>query len=94
MIPLEIQVQRSVEDFLVSLDLWPYDVFYMSDPKLLKISFIVKSEIEDLLDFLSYRDLADKSGIVLIWETKTIILSGINLRMFLGKIENYEDKTT
>ena len=53
MIPLEIQVQRSVEDFLVSLDLWPYDVFYMSDPKLLKISFIVKSEIEDLLDFLS-----------------------------------------
>jgi len=94
MIPLEIQVQRSVEDFLVSLDLWPYDVFYMSDPKLLKISFIVKSEIEDLLDFLSYRDLADKSGIVLIWETKTIILSGINLRMFLSKIENYEDKTT
>jgi hypothetical protein len=87
MIPLEIQVQRSVEDFLVSLDLWPYDVFYMSDPKLLKISFIVKSEIEDLLDFLSYRDLADKSGIVLIWETKTIILSGINLRMFLSKIE-------
>ena len=87
MIPLEIQVQRSVEDFLVSLDLWPYDVFYMSDPKLLKISFIVKSEIEDLLDFRSYRDLADKSGIVLIWETKTIILSGINLRMFLSKIE-------
>ena len=94
MIPLEIQVQRSVEDFLVSLDLWPYDVFYMSDPKLLKISFIMQSELEDLLDFLSYRDLADKSGIVLIWETKTIILSGINLRMFLGKIENYEDKTT
>lgn len=94
MIPLEIQVQEAVEKFLVSQDLWPHDVFYMSDPKLLKISFILKIEVEDFLDFLVYRNLADKTGITVFWETWTVVLSGMGLRMFFSKIESHEDKKT
>ena len=46
------------------------------------------------LDFLAYRNLADKSGITVFWETWTVVLSGMGLRMFFGKIENHEDKKT
>ncbi len=87
-VPLELEVQRAIEDALCELGLYPDDVVYVNtgDLKFLKISFIMKQELPEFLDYLDYKDLADKSGIIVYEQTLTVILRGITLRYFIEKL--------
>ena len=84
---LEVRLQKGIEDFLCTKGLFPWQTLYCSDPIFLKISFITKSQCFEFLDYLDFKNLADKSGIQVCPDGFTVIIRGITLKYFLGKIE-------
>lgn len=89
--PIEIKLQKTVEDWLSEKGLWAFSVFYTGAtkklPALLKVSFFIPQEVDEFLGYLQYSVLADKSGIEVYRETRTILLSGLGLRLFFKVLE-------
>lgn len=46
---------------------------------LLSITMYGKQELRDLLKFLNYSGICDKSGFEIFWDTSTVILTGMAL---------------
>ena len=84
--PREIQIQRAIEEWLCGIGLYPFQVLYTALGPVLKITFLMKPEIDEFLDFFDYRNLADKPGISVYPETMTIVLSGVTLNYFFEKV--------
>lgn len=84
--PREIQIQKAIEEWLCGIGLYPFQVLYTALGPVLKITFLMKPEVDEFLDFFDYRNLADKSGISVYPETMTIVLSGVTLNYFFEKV--------
>lgn len=87
--PVEIKLSKAVEEWLCSKGLFPFDVLFTRTPKqLLKISFILKSELTEFLDCIGYNNLADKSGITICSDEITILFTDMSLKMLYKCLMN------
>jgi hypothetical protein len=84
--PREIQIQRAIEEWLCEIGLYPFQVLYTTLGPVLKITFLMKPEVTEFLEFFDYQNLADKSGIQIWPDSMTILLSGITLNYFFEKV--------
>lgn len=89
---IEVRLQRGIEDFLVTKGLYPWQTLYCSNPVFLKITFMTKDQWTEFLDYVEYKSLADKSGVEVCPDGFTVIIRGIALKYFLGKIESEENE--
>ena len=84
--PKEIQIQKAIEEWLCGVGLYPFQVLYTALGPALRITFLMKPEVTEFLEFFDYRNLADKSGIQIWEDTMTILLSGVTLNYFFEKV--------
>lgn len=73
----EKEIQEKAMKLLESANLFPFSVVYtlaLDDSGVLGITFFTEQDLIELLDFLDYKRLCDKSDIILIKDSKTILL--------------------
>lgn len=79
MIPREIQIQDYVLSVLSEYyNIYPFSVYFTetgeTNPKI-SITFFGKDDLNDFLDILGYKKLCDKSGLYILYDKNTVILS-------------------
>lgn len=87
--PKELNLQDSIINRLMELDLYPYSVIFTSainNTDILSITFFTKEQLDSFLILLDYDTLCDKSGIIILADSFTVLLSGIALiKFYMGK---------
>lgn len=81
-------IEKKIETWLISKNIFPFSVLYSRDPQFLKISVFLKDDINELLDLTGYSDLCDNSGVLIFHETNTILFSGVSLINLLRYVDN------
>lgn len=81
-------LEKEIESWLVESGVYPFSVLYVKDPQFLKISFFLESDITEILEKIRYKEMCDTSGVQIIMETKTILLTGMGLINFLRYVDN------
>lgn len=77
----ELQIQSAIESKLISLEIFPLNVFYSytswSDEinGTLGISFSNEFNLEQFLELMEYKSLCDKSGFVVIPESNSVLIT-------------------
>lgn len=81
-----ISLEKSVFDYLVKKDINPFSVTYTTAMKnspfsdgALSITTYTELDLRDLLALLNYDSLCDRSGVFVIEENNTVILSGMGI---------------
>lgn len=87
----EISIQEGVITKLTEeLGLYPFNVTFSESAGnpygLLGITFFLRTDLDALLEYLGYSWMADRSGILVLSENNTVILSGIALVNLYTKI--------
>lgn len=81
MIPKQIELEEAVTSALVSKNICPLNVFYtfISSPGemngTLGLTFFTWLDLEEVLEMIDYKSLCDKSGVIVLKETNTLILT-------------------
>ena len=47
-------IEKTVEEWLVSKNIFPFSVLYSKDPQFLKISLYLDQDVEDILKEINY----------------------------------------
>lgn len=93
LLPNELRIQKKVENYLDSNGISPYSVIFVSSRSnsipILKLTFWLKSEINEFKKIIDYKSLCDKSGYMEFQNNNTIILSGIVLAVLFKIVEDY-----
>lgn len=85
--PVEYQIQGAIRVALEEkTGICPYEVIFVdqkaSSTSLLKISFWITPEIDEIKELIDHKSMCDKSGYMEFRENNTIILRGIALLNF------------
>ena len=84
------EIEKCVKEKLGEMDIWPFFVICTSAfeecGKLLAISLRIDTEIDEILDKIEYKYLCDKSGVLIIRKSNTIILTGTALIQSILKL--------
>ena len=82
-------IEKEIEEWLVSKNIYPFSILYSKNPQFLKISFYIDQDIKDLLNEIEYESICDTSGIQIFKETKTILFNNSGLlNLFRHVIRN------
>lgn len=81
-------LEKTVETWLISKNIYPFSVLYSKDPQFLKISFFVKNDLDELLKITDYKSNCDNSGIQVFDKTNTILYTGTSLINFFRHVDN------
>lgn len=82
-----LPIEEKILDYLVKNEIYPYSVVMCSEfNKLLKLSFYIESDIDDVLKMIDYKYLSNKSGILIHRNGCTLLLEGFGLEKFLSCI--------
>lgn len=81
-------IEETVKTWLISKGIYPFSVLYSRDPQFLKLSFFIKTDLEELLDITDYKTTCDHSGIQIFDETYTILYSDASLINFFRYVDN------
>jgi len=81
MIPREIEIQELATKWLLDRNISPASVTlsYKYFDGLLAITFYLDRDLEEFLDLVDYKYSCDKTGFVILKETKTVFLFGVPL---------------
>ena len=81
MIPREIEIQEMATKWLLDKDISPASVTlsYKYFDGLLAITFYLEHDLDEFLDLVDYKYSCDKTGFVILRETKTVFLFGVPL---------------
>ena len=82
------KIEELIQNYLVKKNIYPFSVIYIPSHNLLKMSFYLDSDIEDILTGIDYEHLCDRTGIVVIKETNTVLFSDIGLNRFIDYVTN------
>ncbi len=90
-IPKEYIIQDTIRRELEKrIEVYPFDILYVdqkdNSQALLKLSFWVEEDIDEIKKLINYSSLCDKTGFLEIRETTTIIIRGYALLNFLRSI--------
>lgn len=78
----EIEYQEAVLQALLGHNLFPASVictYALDHSGILAVTFYMRTDLDELLDFLDYKSQCDRSGYLVLAENNTVILSGIGL---------------
>ena len=80
----ELRIENSIYKWLESFNIFPFSVFFTFCTRegLLSITFFLSQDLSEFLDKIGYKKLVDKSGINVIEDTNTVLLSGTALTKF------------
>lgn len=81
-----LQLEQKIWDYLVKNEIYPYSVVMCDKIKLLKLSFYIESDIDDVLKMMDYKYLSNKSGISILRNGCTLLLTDFGLEKFLSCI--------
>ena len=81
-----LPIEEKIWDYLVKNEIYPYSVVMYDKIKLLKLSFYLESDIDDVLKMIDYKYLSNKSGISIYRNGCTLLLEGFGLEKFLSCI--------
>lgn len=81
-------IEKTVEEWLVSKNIFPFSVLYSKDPQFLKISLYLDQDVEDILKEINYKSMCDTSGIQIFKETKTILFNNFGLINFFRYVSD------
>ena len=82
-------IEKEIEEWLVSKNIYPFSILYSKNLQFLKISFYIDQDIKDLLNEIEYEPICDTSGIQIFKETKTILFNNLGLlNLFRHVIRN------
>ena len=81
-------IEKIVETWMISKNIFPFSILYSKDPHFLKISVFLKNDIQELLDLTNYKNMCDNSGVLVFNETNTLLFSGVSLIDFLRHVDN------
>ena len=82
-------IEKEIEEWLVSKNIYPFSILYSKNPQFLKISFYIDQDIKDLLNEIEYKSICDTSGVQIFKETKTILFNNLGLlNLFRHVIRN------
>lgn len=87
-------LERLFMQFLLSKNLHPFSVLYFIIKKetFIKISFYSEEEIDELEELLDYKYFSDRSGLVEIRDSRTVLLRGMILNKFINLAEKWDSK--
>ena len=83
-------VEKEIEEWLVSKNIFPFSILYSNDLQFLKISFYLDQDIKDLLKEIEYESMCDTSGVQIFEETKTILFNNLGLLNFFRHVISNE----
>lgn len=84
----EIKIQETIIQFLEDKNLIPFDVIYTNElGGALSITFYMREDLGELLNYLGYKSMCDKSGFTV--SGNTVILSGMALLSFIYNEKKY-----
>ena len=81
-------IEKIVETWMISKNIFPFSILYSKDPQCLKISVFLRDDIQELLDLTNYKNMCDNSGVLVFNETNTILFTGVSLIDFLRHVDN------
>lgn len=81
-------IEKIVEIWMISKNIFPFSILYSKDPQFLKISVFLRDDIQELLDLTNYKNMCDNSGVLVFNETNTILFTGVSLIDFLRHVDN------
>ena len=79
-------IEKEIEEWLVSKNIYPFSILYSKNPQFLKISFYIDQDIKDLLNEIEYEFICDTSGVQIFKETKTILFNNSGLLNFFRHV--------
>lgn len=79
-------IEKEIEEWLVSKNIYPFSILYSKNPQFLKISFYIDQDIKDLLNEIEYKSICDTSGVQIFKETKTILFNNLGLLNFFRHV--------
>ena len=86
----ELELQNRIINRLIELDLYPYSViftFAIDNDGILSITFFTENQLDTFLELLEYNIMCDKSGVTILKDNFTILLSGTALvKFYVGKL--------
>lgn len=80
------EIEKFVESWLISKNIFPFSVLYVKDPQFLKISVHLESDIQEILEIIKYSSLCDNSGIHIF--NDTILFMEMGLINFFKHVDN------
>ena len=81
-------IEKIVETWMISKNIFPFSILYSKDPQFLKIAVFLRDDIQELLDLTNYKNMCDNSGVLVFNETNTILFTGVSLIDFLRHVDN------
>ena len=81
-------IEKIVETWMISKNIFPFSILYSKDPQFLNISVFLRDDIQELLDLTNYKNMCDNSGGLVFNETNTLLFSGVSLIDFLRHVDN------
>lgn len=81
-------IEKTIETWMISKNIFPFSVLYSKKPQFLKISFFLDTDIHEILDLTGYSTMCDNSGVQIFKDTKTILYTGTSLINFLRYVDN------
>lgn len=81
-----LPIEEKIWDYLVKNEIYPYSVVMCDQIKILKLSFYLESDIDDVLKMIDYKYLSNKDGILIHRNGCTLLLTDFGLEKFLSCI--------
>lgn len=81
---MNTEIEDKIRDYLVSKEVYPYSVLFLHNPRLLKISVYLESDLQEILQIFKADEICDNYGYEIFPDT--ILIFGSLLTNFLRDV--------